>query len=162
VAFLLVTWVLPDSALAAASETGLASGSSESPASVESIESCRFEEYPATLSNQVVSIEPCVVRLPGGVRAHFFFTVVGGGTANFKGTLHTCTTQFGCRESRVFWLQGVDDLGAGVATDWDSTCPTQATWYGRIDLLDIRFMPSGELHRGTGPYFSYYFRTTAC
>jgi hypothetical protein len=163
VGFLLVTWALPGAAPGATPERGLGSEGSESPASVESIESCRQDDYGATLSTQVAVIRACVERLPGGVRAHFFFRVAGGGTANFKGTLHTCTTEFGCSKSRDFWIQGVDSDYVAVATAWDTAChPTRTATYGYIRLLDIRFMPSGELHQGTGPYLSYYFYLGPC
>jgi hypothetical protein len=162
VSLLLTTWVLPGSALAATPARDLRSEGSESPASIESVRSCRAEVYEAGSSNQEALIEVCVERLPGGVRAHLFLSVHYWGTGNFKGTLHTCSYEFGCRKSRDFWFQGVGSAGVQVATAWDSSCPTTANWYGYIRLLDIRFMPSGELHRGTGPYYSWPYLTDAC
>jgi hypothetical protein len=159
VGLLLATWVLPGSALATTSKD-LRSKGSGPPASVASIESCRGYTYLAA-SGQTAFITACLERLPGGVRAYFFFSV-DSGTANFKGTLHTCATQFvSCRKSRDFWLQGVGSTQTRVATDWDCY-PTSVTWYGLVRLLDIRFLPSGELHQGTGPYLSRYLRTAAC
>jgi hypothetical protein len=160
---LLAAWALPGSALAATPAGGLGSEGSQSPVSVQSIvlESCRTS-YRLANSGQMASITACLERLPGGIRAHFYFSV-DRGTANFKGTLHTCTEESRrCLKSRGFWFQGVGAAGVAAATDWASTCPWVSSWYGYIRLLDIRFMPSGELRAGTGPYRSNTYETTAC
>lgn len=159
-ALLLTTWVLEGPALAATSKPDVQRGDSVSPASGRSVDWCRRNGY-RVVSGQEVIIDACLERLPGGVRAHYFFWAIGG-TANLKGTLNTCSVEFGCRRSKAFHLRGVGATPVAVATAWDSSCPTIASWYGHVRLLDIRFLPSGELHRGTGPHNSETMRTTAC
>ena len=159
-AALLATWVLEGPALAQTSESQRRGGSLATSASIQSVDWCRRNGR-RVASGQEVIIDACLERLPGGVRAHYFFWVIGG-TANLKGTLNTCSVEFGCRKSRSFHLLGVGATPVAVATDWDSSCPTIATWFGKLRLLDIRFLPSGELHQGTGPYFSETLRTAAC
>jgi hypothetical protein len=158
---MLVSLSLPGAASAATSPSPTLSKTGSAPVSAKSIGSCRTYLYWSNSAAQVAAVDACLERLPGGVRAHFYFSV-SQGTANFKGTLNTCSIAFGCRKSRAFQLQGVGSTPVGVATDWDSACPTVADWYGYLRLLDIRFLPSGELHQGTGPYLSQTLRTTAC
>jgi hypothetical protein len=161
VGLVLTICVLPGPALAEPSKPQVRSTGSWSPASIDVVNWCRTYYYFATNSTQVAAIQACVERLPGGVRAYFGFSV-SSGTANFKGTLWTCSDYLGCRKSRDFWLQGVGQRTVGVATAWDTSCPVYTDWYGFIRLLDIRFLPSGELHAGTGPYRSDDLRSNAC
>jgi hypothetical protein len=162
VGLLLAIWVLPGSALAAAPAGGPGSEGSQSPVSIKSIvpESCRTS-YKVANSGQVAYVTACLERLPGGIRAHYYFSV-DRGTANFKGTLNTCNELSCPRKSRDFWFRGVGPAGVAVATDWDSTCPRVSRWYGLVRLLDIRFMPSGELKAGAGPYYTNTHQTNAC
>jgi len=161
VSLVLTICVLPGPALAETSRPQVGSKGSWSPASIDEVNWCRTYFYFATKSDQVAAIQACVERLPGGVRAHFGFSV-NKGTANFRGTLWTCSDLLGCRKSRGFWLQGVGQRTVKVATDWDTSCPAYTDWRGFIRLLDIRFLPSGELHQGTGPYWSHDLRSNAC
>ena len=158
---MLASLSVPGAALAATSTTGMSAKARTAPVSIQSLGSCKTYLRWSNPLTQVAEIDACLERLPGGVRAHFYLSV-SQGTANFKGTLNTCSVEFGCRKSRAFHLEGVGSTPVGVATDWDSACPTIATWYGYLRLLDIRFLPSGELHQGTGPYVSDSLRTTAC
>jgi hypothetical protein len=136
------------------------------PAQIASFVACQPQDY-ASSTGRVLFVEACLERLPGGVRAHFTFAPLTG-TVNIKGTLHTCTLST-CLKSTPFNVTGIPVTGRKVATAWATTCPTTNTWWGYIRLLDIRFMPSGELRAGTtGPpdgfsgYDSLNYTTNAC
>jgi hypothetical protein len=158
----------PAKADSANSRTGAAR---EKPMQIASLVGCQPQDY-VSPTGQVLFVYACLERLPGGIRAHYEFWPWSG-TANIQGTLNTCFGGTGgspvCRKSRDFHVTGVGPAGVKIATDWDSTCPTTVTWFGWIRLLDIRFLPSGELRQGTtGPddgfsgYDSARLTTNAC